>query len=127
MPRSDQRKPDKTPARALGSLIREGRRAKKLSQRQLAAELPMSQTHLSRIELGDQAPPSDQMLLRIAETLELDPRELLRAAGRQAAGATFEAVVLDRLDRLTGAVSELRDAIGRVEQTLGRTLSNNQP
>lgn len=121
MPRSGERKPDKTPARALGSLIRDGRRAKKLSQRQLAAELPMSQTQLSRIELGDQPPPSDEVLLRIAGVLELDPRELLRVAGRQAAGATFETVVLDRLDRLTATIGELGEAIRRVEQTLSRS------
>lgn len=118
MSRSDERGTDKTSARALGSLIRDGRRAKKLSQRQLAAELPMSQTHLSRIELGDQPPPSDEVLLSIAEVLELDPRELLRAAGRQAAGTTFEAVVLDRLEQLTATIDELVKAIARVEQTL---------
>lgn len=124
MSRSGERKPDKTPARALGSLIRDGRRAKKLSQRQLAAELPMSQTQLSRIELGDQPPPSDEVLLGIATALELDPRELLRVAGRQAAGATFETVVLDRLDRLTATIGELGEAIGRVEQALARSLGN---
>ncbi len=108
--------PDKTPARTLGSLIREGRRKRKLSQRELAAELPMSQTNLSRVELGDHAPPSDAVLLRIAEVLELDPRELLRAAGRQAAGATFEAIVLDRLDSLSTDLEELRQAVARIEQ-----------
>lgn len=108
--------PDKTPARTLGSLIREGRRKKKLSQRQLAAALPMSQTNLSRVELGDHAPPSDGVLLRIAEVLELDPRELLRAAGRQAAGATFETIVLDRLDGLSAGLDELRQAVARIEQ-----------
>lgn len=118
MPRSGPSKPDKTPARALGSLIRDGRRKKKLSQRQLAAELPMSQAHLSRIELGDHAPPSDEVLLSIARVLELDPRELLRTVGRQAAGATFEAVVLDRLDRLTEAVTDLREAVSRVERAV---------
>lgn len=114
-------KADKTPARTLGSLIREGRRKKKLSQRQLAAELPMSQTNLSRVELGDHAPPSDAVLLRIAEVLELDPRELLRAAGRQAAGATFEAIVLDRLDNLSAGLDELRQAVARIEQATART------
>lgn len=110
--------PDKTSARALGSLIREGRRKQKLSQRQLAAELPMSQANLSRVELGDHAPPSDAVLLRIAEVLELDPRALLRAAGRQAAGVTFEAVVLDRLDMLQAGLDELRTAVARIEAAI---------
>jgi transcriptional regulator with XRE-family HTH domain len=116
MPRPDQSKTDKTPARTLGAIIREGRRRKKLSQRQLAAELPMSQANLSRVELGDHAPPSDGVLLRIAAVLEVDPRELLRAAGRQAAGATFEALVLDRFDKLSTDMNELREAVSRIEQ-----------
>jgi transcriptional regulator with XRE-family HTH domain len=106
-------------ARVLGALIRDGRRQKKLSQRQLASALPMSQAHLSRIELGSHTnPPSDDVLLRIARVLELDPRELLRAAGRQAAGVTFETMALERLDRLTRAVIELREVVGRLEQTI---------
>lgn len=116
MPPSRQPKPDKAPARTLGAIIREGRRRQKLSQRQLAAELPMSQAHLSRIELGDHAPPSDAVLLRIAEVLETDPRELLRAAGRQAAGATFETLVLDQLTTLNTRLNDLTAAIERIEQ-----------
>jgi hypothetical protein len=41
---------------------------------------------------------------------------LLRASGRQAAGSTFEQLVLDRLDALSAAVEELRQAIARIEQ-----------
>lgn len=123
MPAPSQPKSDKTPARTLGAIIREGRRKKKLSQRQLAAELPMSQANLSRMELGDHAPPSDGVLLRIAQVLELDPRDLLRAAGRQAAGVTFEALVLDRLDQLSTNVDELREAIGRIEQAAAQGQS----
>jgi transcriptional regulator with XRE-family HTH domain len=115
------RQPEKASARALGSLIRDGRRKAKLSQRQLAAELPMSQAHLSRIELGDHAPPSDAVLLRIAEVLTIDPRELLRAAGRQAAGVTFEAIVLDRLDQLARGLDDLRSTVERIERQLAAT------
>jgi transcriptional regulator with XRE-family HTH domain len=77
----------------------------------------MSQGHLSRLELGEHAPPSDEVLLRVAKVLELDPRELLRAAGRQAAGATFEEIVLDRLDTLTASVEKLRQAVERIERS----------
>jgi transcriptional regulator with XRE-family HTH domain len=108
---------DHETATDLGGRIRQGRRAKQLSQRALAASLDMSQGHLSRLELGEHAPPSDEVLLRIAKELELDPRELLRAAGRQAAGATFEAIVLDRLDALTASVEELRLAVERIERS----------
>jgi transcriptional regulator with XRE-family HTH domain len=83
----------------------------------------MSQAHLSRIELGDHAPPSDAVLLRIAEVLALDPRELLRAAGRQAAGVTFEALVLARLDQLGTDLDELREAVKRIEQATAQAQS----
>src|ERR1700730_7683544 len=116
MPRPTRTDTDKNAALALGARIKKAGRASKLSQRQLATELPMSQAHLSRVEAGDHTPPSDDVLLRIAEVLELDPRELLRAARRPAAGETFEKLVLDRLDALTETIGELHAAIARIEQ-----------
>jgi transcriptional regulator with XRE-family HTH domain len=106
------------PARVFGALIREARRRKKLSQRQLADQLPMSQANLSRIELGDHAPPSDALLEHLANILGIDPQELLRAAGRQPVGETFEALVLDKLDELRTGFGELRESIEHIEQIL---------
>jgi hypothetical protein len=42
----------------------------------------MSASNLSRIELGAQGPPADEVIERIGLALKADPAELLRAAGR---------------------------------------------
>jgi transcriptional regulator with XRE-family HTH domain len=114
-------------ALTLGALIRRARKDKKLSQKKLAAKLSMSQGHLSRIEAGEHAPPSDDMLIRMAEVLGLDPRVLLRAAGRHAAGTTFEQLVLDRLDALKEAVDGLSDRLAQQEQAIQRIERASKP
>jgi transcriptional regulator with XRE-family HTH domain len=122
-----RRQSDAQPALHVGALIKRARRRKKIKQETLAAHLNMSQPHLSRIENGDHVAPSDDVLLRAAEFLDIDARELLRAAGRQAAGATFEQLTLERLDRhaalieLTHAkLNELLTKLNALQQTVDR-------
>ncbi len=67
----------------LGALLREWRRRRRLSQLDLALEAGVSARHLSFLETG-RAKPSREMVLRLAERLELPLREqnrLLLAAG----------------------------------------------
>jgi hypothetical protein len=52
--------------------------------------VPMSASNLSRIELGAQGPPADEIIERIGVALDANPADLLRAAGRYATGMTFE-------------------------------------
>ena len=115
-----RRQSDAQPALRLGALIKQGRRRKRLKQETLASQLNMSQPHLSRIELGRHAPPSDEIIVRAAKLLDIDPRELLRAAGRQAAGATFEEITLDRLDEITSRLDDLQAAIDSVQTSVAR-------
>ncbi|WP_020648116.1 helix-turn-helix domain-containing protein [Solimonas variicoloris] len=66
-----------------GTLLRENRRARRLSQLGLALQAEVSQRHLSFLESG-RAQPSRDMVLQLAETLDLPLRErnrLLLAAG----------------------------------------------
>jgi transcriptional regulator with XRE-family HTH domain len=66
-----------------GALLREWRERRKLTQRELASESAVSARHLSFIETG-RARPSREMLLHLAERLEVPLRErnrLLLAAG----------------------------------------------
>lgn len=84
-------------ALAFGERIRSLRRAKRLKQREVADQLPMSPGHLSRIETGDYGPPSDEVIERLASVLDADPLELLRLAGREAGGDAFEQRVLSEL------------------------------
>jgi transcriptional regulator with XRE-family HTH domain len=67
----------------VGDLLREWRGRRRLSQLDLAYEAEISQRHLSFLEIG-RSQPSREMILRLAERLEIPLRErnvLLTAAG----------------------------------------------
>src|ERR1700733_8803556 len=98
-------------ALALGALIRKCRRERRLTLDALAGRVPMSASNLSRIELGSQGPPPDEVIERIAVALDSDPAELLKAAGRYATGKTFEETVLARLDAIGRDVREVKQAL----------------
>jgi len=69
--------------RPVGELLREWRRRRRLSQLDLACDAEISTRHLSFLETG-RAAPSREMVLRLAEHLEVPMRErnaLLLAAG----------------------------------------------
>lgn len=68
---------------AFGSLLRDVRRARKLSQLDLSTNAEVSQRHLSFLESG-RAQPSRDMVLQLAQALDLPLRErnrLLMSAG----------------------------------------------
>ena len=70
-------------ARPVGDLLREWRGRRRMSQLDLACEADISTRHLSFVETG-RAQPSREMILRLAEQLEVPLRErnaLLVAAG----------------------------------------------
>lgn len=70
-------------APAFGSLLREWRQRRRLSQLELACEAEISTRHLSFVETGRSA-PSREMVLRLADQLAIPMRErnvLLVAAG----------------------------------------------
>lgn len=71
------------PAPAFGTLLREWRQRRRLSQLALACEADVSTRHLSFVETG-RAQPSREMVLHLSERLEVPLRErnvLLVAAG----------------------------------------------
>ncbi|MBV9292447.1 MAG: helix-turn-helix transcriptional regulator [Frankiales bacterium] len=71
------------PAAAVGPMLREWRSRRRVSQLELSSETGVSTRHLSFIETG-RARPSRDMVMRLAEYLELPLRErntLLLAAG----------------------------------------------
>lgn len=98
-------------ALAVGALIRRLRRDRRMTLRDLAERVPMSASNLSRIELGAQGPPPDEIIERIAAALEVDHAELLRAAGRYTSGQTFEESVLARLDALSRDIRDIKHAV----------------
>lgn len=107
-PRADS---DASRALALGALLRKLRRERGLTLEQLAQRIPMSASNLSRVELGSQGPPADEVIERIAKALDADVAELLHAAGRAGGSGSFERAVLERLDEIGRDVREVKDAI----------------
>ncbi len=72
-----------TPAQPVGTLLRQWRQRRRLSQLDLACDAEISTRHLSFVETG-RALPSREMLLHLAEQLDIPLRErnrLLSAAG----------------------------------------------
>ena len=70
-------------SKKVGDLLREWRERRRLSQLDLALDAEISQRHLSFLEIG-RSQPSREMILRLAEQLEIPLRErnvLLTAAG----------------------------------------------
>jgi transcriptional regulator with XRE-family HTH domain len=101
-------------ALALGALVRKLRRDKGKTLAELAKDIPMSASNLSRLELGSQGPPADEVIERIAKALQADPDDLLWAAGRASSGGqTFEEQVLGKLDVIGRDVREVKQAVSR--------------
>jgi transcriptional regulator with XRE-family HTH domain len=107
-PRADS---EASRALALGALLRKQRRERGLTLEQLAQRIPMSASNLSRVELGSQGPPANEVIERIAKALDADVGELLKAAGRTGGSPSFEQAVLERLDAIGRDVREVKAAI----------------
>lgn len=65
----------------MGTLIRERREVRGLGVRQLASKARVAHPWLSQVETGYIQQPGSDRLIRVAHALDLDPAEVLRAAG----------------------------------------------
>jgi transcriptional regulator with XRE-family HTH domain len=101
-------------AHALGARLRQLRRAAKLTQREVAGRIPMSAANLSRVENGEQGPPADETIERLARALEADPAELLALAGRAGSPTSSDAI----LREVRQLRAEVKDGLARVEAAL---------
>jgi transcriptional regulator with XRE-family HTH domain len=70
--------------RTFGQSIRERRHQSGLTQRQLALRIEASTQHLGHLETNKRH-PSDKILERLADVLDLDPRDLFMTANPVAA------------------------------------------
>ena len=100
----------------LGTLLRDWRRRRRLSQLDLALEAGVSARHLSFLETG-RSKPSREMVLHLSEQLEVplrDRNHLLLAAGfapafeERAIDAPEMAPVREALERVLTATSRTR-------------------
>jgi transcriptional regulator with XRE-family HTH domain len=110
-------------AHAFGARVRSQRRAKKLTQRQVAEHIPMSPGNLSRLENGETGPPADEVITKLAAILDMDAGELFKLAGRDVGGASFEGQVLSELQRLRRDVAAARHDMQAGFERLGAALA----
>jgi transcriptional regulator with XRE-family HTH domain len=71
--------------RAFGTVLRSERRARDLTQRQLADEAGLSFKHVGEIERGKRF-PGLQTIAALERALELSPGDLMRKAGEEGGG-----------------------------------------
>ena len=67
---------------SFGDYLRELRKAKGLSQKELAERVGIDFTYLSKIETGGAAPPAEDTILRLADVLRADADKLILLAGK---------------------------------------------
>jgi len=65
-----------------GNLVRERRLKLKIGLREFAKLLKISPAFISKMEIGDFAPPKEENIRKMAEILKIDPDELLAKAGK---------------------------------------------
>jgi transcriptional regulator with XRE-family HTH domain len=96
-------------ASTFGSLLRDWRRTRGLSQLDLASLGDVSQRHISFIESG-RSRPSSEMVIHLGQVLEVPPREqnlLLTAAGH---APSFTETPLDQLDQISDVLDLMLNA-----------------
>jgi HTH-type transcriptional regulator, competence development regulator len=65
-----------------GTLLQKLRQEKGLSQRQLANQVDVIPTYMSKIERGEFPPPSEKVIKKIASILDYDVDEFLAVADK---------------------------------------------
>jgi transcriptional regulator with XRE-family HTH domain len=115
---------------AVGYVIREHRKARGLTQKQLAGELGVEARTLRMYENGERALENISDLRRIADLLEIDPLELGLAASRQSIStATQIQEVVEHVAALTlqACFIEARATIDTLFHNLPRHPDNTDP
>jgi len=91
--------------RATRERLRAGDR--RYSVRQVAQRIGVEPAYLSKIERGEQSPPSEATIRRLAEDLSLDADVLLALAGK--VSAELQAIIRQRPELFAQLLRELRD------------------
>ena len=79
----------------------------KYSVRQVAARIGVEPSYLSKVERGEQPPPSEQAIVALARELDEDPDVLLAMAGK--VSRELVAIILKRPQLFAQLVRELKD------------------
>ena len=83
----------------------------RFSVRQLAARVGIEPSYLSKIERGEQAPPSEAKIVALAEVLDEDPDVLLAMAGK--VSSDLQEAIRKRPQLFAELIRQLRNAPDR--------------
>jgi len=98
--------------KAFGEYIRERREELRkkdptFSVRKVAKRIEVQPSYLSKVERGEQAPPSEKKIVLLAEVLGEDPDVLLALAGK--VSSDLQAVIRKRPKLFADLIRELKD------------------
>lgn len=66
--------------KTFGQIIKDARKEKRITQRDLAKMIDVDFSYISKIETGALEPPSEAVINKIARILEIEPNELFISA-----------------------------------------------
>lgn len=97
---------------SFGDYLRKARERKRTSDssfsvRQLAGRVGVQPSYLSKVERGEQPPPSEKTILALAAELDEDPDVLLALGGK--VSVDLQAVILSRPKLFANLIRQLKD------------------
>lgn len=97
---------------SFGKYLRSTREQKRKSDsrfsvRQLAARVGVEPSYLSKVERGEQPPPSEKTILALAAELDEDPDVLLALGGK--VSSDLQTVILNRPKLFADLIRQLKD------------------
>lgn len=97
---------------SFGDYLRNARERKRTSDssfsvRQLAGRVGVQPSYLSKVERGEQPPPSEKTILALAAELDEDPDVLLALGGK--VSVDLQAVILSRPKLFADLIRQLKD------------------
>ena len=109
-----------------GVRLRQLRKQAGLTQRELAERVNIDFTYLSKIENGVMPPPSEKVILQLAEALNTDKDELIILAGRVPSdisevlsnGETLQFLRADGTRKVIGASNKIRRSSDKMKRNL---------
>jgi transcriptional regulator with XRE-family HTH domain len=96
----------------------------RFSLRQLAARVGIEPSYLSKIERGEQPPPSEKTILALAREVDLDPDVLLALAGK--ISSDLEKIIVKRPKLFAQLIRELKNLPDHAVLRLVREVRDGQ-
>jgi transcriptional regulator with XRE-family HTH domain len=114
---------------AFGTYVRERREAlrkadRTYSVRKVAARIGIEPSYLSKIERGDQPPPSEGKIVALAEVLGEDPDLLLAMAGK--VSSDLQEAIRRRPQLFAELIRQLKDAPDRAVLRIVREVRDGK-